>query len=98
MDEVYTLEAGRRGAHMTEPLGELGSIGMCAVAVDDLDVRPERHIVTEDPQHGLALDYPATKSVLRLKSDDEDRVARVGRAVCEVMQDSPGFHHARGSD
>src|SRR5512141_1918783 len=46
----------RRVANGREPAMQLAAIGVCAVPIEHLDPRAQRHVVAEDTKHRTALD------------------------------------------
>src|SRR5204862_7567677 len=81
-----------------ESLLQFVAIAVRAVAGEHFDACAEWDLVAEDTQHWRLLDDPSAKGVLRLESDDEDRVPRIGRPVRQMVQDAPRFGHARRRD
>ena len=81
-------------AHAVDPRAQLSPIAMRAIAVQNLHVGAQRHVVAKDAKHWPLLDNASAECVFRLEADNEDRVARIARAVRQVMQNAPRFHHA----
>src|SRR5262245_22563644 len=77
----------------TDPAPKLSAIGVRAVPVQNLHLRAQWNLVTEDLEHRTTLHDPSTERVLGLKSDDEHRRAWIRRAVGEVVEYPARFGH-----
>src|SRR5262245_32078180 len=94
VDQPDRWRAFRLRSDGVDPLRQFGSVGVRTVAVQNLYPRTQWHLIAEDLEHWPALHDPSTKRVLRLKADDENGVARVGRAMREMVEDATGLRHA----
>ena len=80
--------------HPIDPGSELRTVRVCAVSVDDHDLRAEWNLIAKDTQQWPPFHDPASERMLGLETDDEHRVSRIRRALREVVQDASTFDHA----
>ena len=78
VNEMHRQLARTATAYRGQPSLQLVAIGVGAVAVENLDARAERNVLSEDLQRWPSLDDPAAERVLGLEADDEDGVALIG--------------------
>jgi hypothetical protein len=96
--EIDSPQLWRASPHRAKPRGQLGAVGMGAIAIDDLDGCSELHVVSEHANHRLSFHDAPSQRVFGLVADDENRVSRIRCAMEQVMEDSPSFHHPRSGD
>ena len=91
---MHWQRAGPGSAYCRQPSLQLTSVGVRAVAVENLHTRAKRNVLAEDGEGGSPLDDSAAECVFRLEADDQDRIPGIGRAVREMMENSSVLHHA----
>ena len=80
--------------HPIDPGSELCTVCVCAVPVDDHNLRAERNLIAKDTQQWPPFHDPASERMLGLETDDEHCVSRIRRPLRKVVQDAATFDHA----
>jgi hypothetical protein len=96
--QVYRQRTRTGTAHGGQPSLQLASVGVSAVAVENLHASAERDVFAEDGERRPALDDPATERVFRLETDDQNCVPRIRGPVRKVVENSSILDHSRRRD
>jgi len=95
VDHIDGIGLVRRSA---QPADEFALIGVNGKAAEIDDLRLHGYVTAEKFGLSPTVDQRAPPGSRRLKADEDDRIASVGEALREVMQDAPSRGHARGGD
>src|SRR5262245_9201093 len=71
---------------------------MCAVAVQDSNLRAQRNLFAKHLDRWLLFDDASAERVFCLKPYYKDCISRIAGTVREVMKNPSGFRHSRSGD
>jgi hypothetical protein len=80
--------------YRVQPTMQLSAVAVGAVAIEDFHLGGKLDVVAQHANHRTLLDDAAAQRVLGLETDDQDRVARIARALLQVMENATRFRHA----
>ena len=85
MHEPDRAEARRFVFYAPEPGLHFRSVSVCAIPIDDLDPCVKRHVISEYLENRPSFHHPSPKCVFRLEAHHQNGIARVTRALGQVM-------------
>ena len=83
--QPYRTKSWRLLFDLSQPGYHLGTIRVRTVTVDDFDVSVQWHVFSKYLEDRLPFDHASSQRMLCLKSNHEDRIARIARALSKVM-------------